>query len=332
MSSYTRMSGMHDIEALGGPDGADARRESAGVFMSWRLALGLALVAFGLAMALSGCSGMRGAEPEAPAAPEPFLQPLAVGWEGDAMIAQNHVAADGMVANLVARLPRGARILCATFVSRDNFDESSSFGRLVGAQFVSRLSQAGFGVVEFRLRSEMGVRVREGEFALSRKTAQYMRENYDAHAILVGSYTVDRRVVFVSAQVVRLDTGVVVAAYDYAVPNEGAVARLLRGKEQPVDFAAYLRGRGASGAAASMGAGMGQGMGALDLGADFGAGLGTNLGTDLGAGLGGLDTGAMTQLPQRVPGPQPITGAEGGAGEGAETGGPIRLFPPTRLQ
>lgn len=269
--------------------------------MPVRLFFGLALIA--LASALSGCVGMTSAPEPVVQAPEPFRQPLAVGWEGDALIAENHVAADGLVSNLVNRLPRGAHILCATFVNRDNFDESSSFGRLTASQFVSRLSQAGFGVMEIRLRQEMGIRVREGEFALSRKTAQYMSEKYDAHAILVGSYTKDKHAVFVSSRVVRLDTGVVLAAYDYAVQHTGVVQRLLDDGTKEVEFAGYLRKRG-------------------DQGMKSDAGM-----NDLGLGLGpGLGIGPV---------PQPLPGMDPGVLDLApptESGGPVELFPPTRLQ
>ncbi|BBD07416.1 FlgO family outer membrane protein [Desulfovibrio ferrophilus] len=200
-------------------------------------------VLFATTIALSGCGSMMGHSAQEPAPQVNYSQPTTYAWEGDALIAQSHVAADGMIANLESRLPRGVRILAATFVNRDNFDESSAFGRLVAAQYVTRLSQAGFGVMEIRLRSEMGIRVREGEFALSRKTAQYMRQNFDASAILVGDYTVDDAGVFVSSRLVRLDTGVVVAAYDFVVPNQGMVTRLLDDGTEDVVFAKYLRQR-----------------------------------------------------------------------------------------
>lgn len=273
--------------------------------MSVRICIGFALLALGAA--LSGCSGaMHLAAEDAPEVPAPAMQQLSTGWEGDALIARNHVAADALIANLAVRLPKDARILCATFVDRDNFDSASSFGRLVGSQFVSRLAQAGFGVMEVRLRNELGIRVREGEFALSRKTAQYMRETYDAHAILVGSYTVDERVVFVSSLVARLDTGVVLAAHEYAVANKGVVARLLDdGTGEEVDFAAYLRRRGTDGA---------DGMASDGLDAGFGEGLGSDLFT----------------APQPAPGGVPLT--EFDLAPQTESGGPTRLFPPTRVQ
>jgi hypothetical protein len=202
----------------------------------------LLLAGAALAGALAGCMSFGMSDPEAP---EPFRQPLHADWEGDAFIAENHTAADGLVENLEARLPRAARILCATFVRQDDLESTSAFGRLTSAQFASRLVQAGYSVVEFRLRAEMGVRDGQGEFLLTRQTAQFLRERYDAHAVLVGSYVADSAAVFVSGQVVRLDSGVAVAAYDYAVPNRGLVARLVRedGASSGAGFDALLRPR-----------------------------------------------------------------------------------------
>lgn len=201
-----------------------------------------------LAVSLYGCGMMQASrqmpeEPVEPPEPVAFRQPVSTGWQADTLISQSHVAADGLVSNLDIRLPKGANILAATFVNLDNFDESSSFGRLLGSQFVTRLAQAGYGVMEVRLRRQMGFRLREGEFALSRKTAQFMRQKFDARAILVGNYTVDDDAVFVSSRVVRLDNGVVLAAYDFAVPNEGMVERMLDKGAQPVEFDTFLRSR-----------------------------------------------------------------------------------------
>ncbi|WP_461211159.1 FlgO family outer membrane protein [Desulfocurvus sp. DL9XJH121] len=249
---------------------------------------------------LAGCGALqRLAEAPAPAAkagpaaPADYVQPVTTAWEGDSLIAQSHVAADGLVANLANRLPQGAGILAATFVDRDNFDQSSSLGRLVSSLFVNRLAQAGYGVTEFRLRGNMGIRVREGEFALSRKTAQYMKMTFDASAMLVGTYTLDQEAVFVSADVVRLEDGRILAAYDFAVPRDGVVRRLLDDGKKDVVFASYLRNR-AGGPALGM---AGDAFAPLDL---------RELPLEAPA------TGA----PAQVPGP-------------AEVPGPFRLFPPT---
>lgn len=253
-----------------------------------------------LLAALAGCAGAPGLEAAAdPAPPADYLQPLTTDWEGDSLIAQNHVAADGMVANLANRLPKGAGILAATFVNRDNFDESSSLGRLLSAQVVTRLAQAGFGVMEVRLRAEMGVRVREGEFVLSRKTAQYARNSFDAAAVLVGGYTVDRETVFVSARVALLETGRVLAAYDFAVPRRGAVKRLLD-DGQDVAFDSYLRSRVVKPVAQAS--------------PDAFSPL---LPEEIPLGTPGGAAGAA--VPGQVPGP-------------VEVPGPFRLFPPTSVQ
>jgi len=253
-------------------------------------------VLLGALFALTGCAEMQNAasEEKKPQGPVYFAQPETHAWEGDALIAQSHLAADGLIANLESRLPRGATILAATFVNRDNFDESSSLGRLMAAQFMTRLSQAGFGIMEIRLRAEMGIRVREGEFALSRKTAQYMRQTFNASAILVGDYTVDDRAVFVSARLVRLDTGIVAAAFDFAVPNRGTVARLLDDGTERVDFAKYLRTRANAPLA------------------------------DAGMGTHGM---AYSPTVEEIPLAPPVE--QGGP---TEIPGPFRLFPPNTLQ
>lgn len=245
--------------------------------------------------ALTGCGFMSGRNGEDSGLPANYIQPMTYAWDGDALIAQSHVAADGIIANLENRLPRGVKILAASFVNRDNFDESSAFGRLVASQFMTRLSQAGFGVMEIRLRSEMGFRVREGEFALSRKTAQFMRQTFDASAILVGDYTVDSEAVFVSSRLVRLDTGIVTAAYDFVVPNRGLVNRLVRNGGGEFAFARYLRPRV----------------------------YGPVADVPLPSAAMGLSTLGVQEIPLTVPTQQ---------GGPTEVPGPFRLFPPVTPQ
>lgn len=171
----------------------------------------------------------------------PYRQTVGGSFEGDALVAGSFVAADGLAANLKNRVPEGTRILAATFVDRENFESSSPFGRLVSSQVVSRLVQAGYDVMEIRLRKEIGVRAGEGEFALTRETARLMQQKFDAEAILAGCYTVDAHNVFVAAQVVRLDDGVIVSAYDWALPNRGVVSRLLSPKAPQEDFERLVR-------------------------------------------------------------------------------------------
>lgn len=259
-----------------------------------------ACVLLALVMLLAGCGRtMQTAKAPEPVPPAEYLQPVTAKWAGDTLIAQSHTSADGLVANLENRLPRGAGILAATFVNQDNFDETSSLGRMLSTHVVTRLAQAGFGVMEVRLRGEMGVRVREGEFALSRKTAQYMNSNFEAFAMLVGVYTVDEDAVFVSSRVVRLDTGHVLAAYDYAVPRKGPVERLVD-MDGDVDFDGYMRKR--------------------------------NVGAMADAGPQAFAPLQLQEIPLEIPAAPGAGGAPVEIPGPTEEPGPFRLFPPTNLQ
>ena len=191
------------------------------------------VIACAAALLLAACSASgpaRTDEAMAPAAP------------GDAFVRANAETGDALAAQLALKAPPGTRILAASFVNRDDFDAGSSMGRLAGAQVATRLSLAGYDVVETRLRSRLILRPGQGEFALSRSTADLMRQEFQAQAVLLGVYTVDREAVFVTAEVVRLDTGAVLAAGDYLLPNAGPVSRMLRdpGSDEAL-FERYVR-------------------------------------------------------------------------------------------
>lgn len=210
------------------------------------------VIACAAALLLAACSG--------PSKADPALGPPS---PGDVFVRANTEAGDDLVAQLAAKAPAGTRILAASFVNRDDFEDVSSMGRLASAQVATRLSRAGYDVVETRLRSRLILRPGRGEFALSRSTAELMRTEFQAQGVLLGTYTVDREAVFVTASVVRLDTGAVLAAGDYTLPNAGPVARLLReAGEEGALFERYVRdgrapaalGAGASPATAMSGA------------------------------------------------------------------------------
>ncbi len=174
-----------------------------------------------------------------PAGPGKAMAPLP---PGDIFVRANADAGDSLAAQLAAKAPAGTRVLVASFVNRDDFEDVSSMGRLASAQVATRLSGAGFDVVEPRLRTRLVLRPGQGEFVLSRRTADLMRTEFQAQAVLLGSYTVDREAVFVTASVVRLDNGAVLAAGDYVLPNAGPVARLLLAPGQDEGlFERYVR-------------------------------------------------------------------------------------------
>jgi hypothetical protein len=181
-----------------------------------------------LALALPGC-GPRAAVP--PKGPGP----------GDAFLGENQAAARTLANLGLSRLDSRSRLLVASFVNRDDLESTSPLGRYLAEETATVLSQAGFEVLEVRLRRELGLRPDQGEFALSRRADLLSAETAGADAVLVGSYTVDSEAILVSARLVRLSDNTLAAAHDWTLPNRGLAARLLRDGVGDAAFDYYLK-------------------------------------------------------------------------------------------
>lgn len=149
--------------------------------------------------------------------------------DGSYMLTVNSFAGDALQKMLLLRMSSGSGILTTSFVNLHDFDETSAFGRVVSQQIGSRLSQYGFRVLEARLASTLSMTPRVGEFLLTREAARLLADSYDANAVLVGGYSDAGGKVFVSARVVRLSDNVILGAYEYVLPRDSDVSRLLAG-------------------------------------------------------------------------------------------------------
>ena len=67
----------------------------------------------------------------------------------------------------------------------------------------------------------------QGEFLLSREVGQISSE-HNAPVVLVGTYAVGDRNIFVTAKLIRTADGVIIASHDYAVPYTQEARALLR--------------------------------------------------------------------------------------------------------
>jgi hypothetical protein len=148
---------------------------------------------------------------------------------GSYMLTVNTYAGDALHKMLLLRMGSGGGILTTTFVDMHDFDRTSAFGRVASQQVGSRLGQYGFRVIEARLAPALRMVPRSGEFMLTREAARLLADTYDAHSVLVGSYSDEGANVFVSARVVRLADNVIMGAYEYCLPREEDVERLLAG-------------------------------------------------------------------------------------------------------
>lgn len=173
-----------------------------------------AVLAMAVAVALLGCS----AQPTVTlptyeqAAAHPFLQ-------------ANRDAA----AKLLAGLPAAqvSPLLVATIVDVNDLRVSSPLGRTLSEQFSSAAATAGVDVREMKLRGDVFVREQTGELLLSREIKDIARV-HQATAVLVGTYSVANQYVYVHIKLVRSESGQILRGYDYTLPLDRDVQRLLR--------------------------------------------------------------------------------------------------------
>ena len=148
------------------------------------------------------------------------------------LISVTHQAADSMIKSIkesdgenvssmlkdtVNSLARGGTVIAASFVNIDNLEESSSFGRIVSRQMATQFSARGYHVIELLLRKNVYIESKSGEFLLSRELSNIGAE-YNAHALLVGTYAVGSKSVYVTARLVDAKSSIVIASSDFDVP------------------------------------------------------------------------------------------------------------------
>lgn len=152
----------------------------------------------------------------------------------------NYKAADSILWHLfwakfkkpAVKLPKDAPILVASFVNLDDLSESSTFGRVVSEQIASRFNQKGYATIELKLGSNVFIKKGSGEFVLSREMKE-IGIKHRAQAVIVGTYAVASKKVYITARVININDGRVLSSYDYKIPISSDVFKLLlKGKEK----------------------------------------------------------------------------------------------------
>ena len=128
----------------------------------------------------------------------------------------SYAAADHLMNQVGEPLDPSKPILVASLADIDDLERSSAFGRMVGEQLGSRLSQLGYTVVETKLRSTMATNP-NGEFVLSRD-ARRISGTHAAQVVLAGTYTPGETEVYVNLRLVRLADSKVIASFGYSLP------------------------------------------------------------------------------------------------------------------
>ncbi|MDO4723580.1 MAG: FlgO family outer membrane protein [Comamonadaceae bacterium] len=118
-------------------------------------------------------------------------------------------------------------LLVATIVDVNDTRVSAPLGRTLSEQYASTLANAGMNVREIKLRGNVFVQEGTGELLLSREI-QDIAKSQNSGVVLVGTYSAAARFTYVSLKLVRTQDSRIVSAYDYTLPNNRDVRRLLQ--------------------------------------------------------------------------------------------------------
>ena len=104
-------------------------------------------------------------------------------------------------------------ILVTTLVNNDNLNDTSSFGRSFQNNLTAGFVSRGYTVKEIKLRRELLVEQHKGEFLLTRDL-QEIAGKQRAQAVVVGTYTLANRVLYLSVRLVSPNNQAILAVYE----------------------------------------------------------------------------------------------------------------------
>jgi TolB-like protein len=146
------------------------------------------------------------------------------------VIDASYATGDALVTRAGKNLSSSKPLIAATFVNIDDLEQTSSFGRIISKQVASRFTQCGFSIIEMLFRHNVFIKQDTGEFLLSRELRNISSE-HNAQAVIVGTYAVGRKTVYVNALLIRAVDSIVIASHDYTLPIDPDVTYLLQNKQ-----------------------------------------------------------------------------------------------------
>lgn len=134
-----------------------------------------------------------------------------------------------MAAQLLETWPNqsltGVVAVPTTFVSLNNFNESSGLGRYLGEALFYEFNTRGFAAREYRTNGTIRLEPGQGEFTLSRALPD-LKVDKDWAALVVGTYYRDLDAVFVNARMIRPSDGLVLRTAQIVLPMNDLVRRM----------------------------------------------------------------------------------------------------------
>lgn len=141
-------------------------------------------------------------------------------------IPSNRAAGVALLNQAKGTLSPSSPIIMATLVDINFLETSSTMGRVISEQISAAFSQAGYRMIEMKIRDRVYIKRNEGELLLTRELVD-MAKQHEAQAVIVGTYGVAADTVFVNLKIVQPGTNVVLGAHDYALPKDNNVRAML---------------------------------------------------------------------------------------------------------
>lgn len=145
------------------------------------------------------------------------------------VVEASYATADALVVRAGVNLSKSKPLIAATFVNIDDLEQTSTFGRIISKQVASRFTQQGFNIIEMLFRHNVFIKQNTGEFLLSRELRNISSE-HNAQAVIVGTYAIGRKTVYVNALLIRAVDSIVLASHDYILPIDPDMAYMLQSK------------------------------------------------------------------------------------------------------
>lgn len=184
--------------------------------------LSLTALSLTAALSLSGCI----TQPMQPVY-SGYTPPTYEAAANSPFINSSRNAVDALVQGFDMQQVGQAPVLVATVVNINDLKNSTPLGRTLGELYASQLAFNGFNVTEMKLRGNVYVREGTGELLLSREIRDIAAQ-HNAAMVLVGTYSPAHHYTYVSMKLVRTADSRIVRSYDYAIPNDHDVQRMLR--------------------------------------------------------------------------------------------------------
>lgn len=141
-------------------------------------------------------------------------------------IPTNYRAAEELLNQARKELVPNTPLIAATVVDINVLEKSSALGRTISELISAQFTRQGYRMIEMKFRNSVYIKRSQGELLLTREIKD-LAQSHNAQAVLVGTYSVSKDLVFINLKVIRPGDNIVLAAHDYTLPLNANVRELL---------------------------------------------------------------------------------------------------------